>query len=282
MIGNRLRILIITGLMPLLLTGCNDAIVNHYAFFPSRFSAGDYDLSGSAVEEVSLQTADNIRLHGFYLPRPDSRKLVLFFHGNGGHALHRLRDAEQLAAKGVNVLLIDYRGYGRSEGEPSEWGVYLDAATTLRYATRTLEFAPQDIFILGRSLGSAIAIDLAQGQSLGGLILAGSFTSGHAVMDSAGMGWLDWFVSRRPFDQLAKLERIDTPALFIHGRRDRQIPFRLGEALYQRYPSSHKSLVSVSNAGHNDLFPNYGPRLWSRIAAFIQAPQQYQNRVELW
>ncbi len=280
--GQRLRLLIISSLIPLLLSGCNEVIVNHFAFFPSRFEASDYDLKGTGIEEISFSTSDQLRLHGFYIPRPDKQKLVLFFHGNAGHALHRINDAMQLANRGVSVMLIDYRGYGRSEGEPSEQGIYADAAASLRYATETLGFEPRHIYLLGRSLGSAVAIDLAQAQPLGGLILAGSFTSGHAVMEGSGMGWLDWFVSRRPFDQLAKLEQIDTPALFIHGRRDRQIPYHLGEALYQQYPSPHKSLIAVDKAGHNDLFPDYGPRLWPRIAEFIEAPRKGRGEIEQW
>lgn len=278
----RLRRLIFSTLMPLLLSGCTDSIVNHFAFFPMRFNADDYSLMGSDIRDVVFTTEDNVRLHGFYLPNPDSEKLVLFFHGNAGHALHRLRDAKQLAATGVNVLLVGYRGYGRSEGKPSEHGIYADGTAAFQYATEKLKFIPQNIFVLGRSLGSTVAIDLAQDRDLGGLILISTFTSAHEVMSSAGMGWLRWFVDRRPFDQAAKLERVNIPALFIHGERDREVPYRLGTKLYQLYPSEFKSRVSVSNAGHNDLFLAHGDALWMRIGAFIVEPQARAGQEERW
>lgn len=277
-----LRILIFSTLIPLMLIGCTDAIVNHFAFFPMRFSAGDYSLVGSDIRDVAFTTEDKIRLHGFYVPNIESDKLVLFFHGNAGHALHRLRDARKLADTGANVLLVGYRGYGRSEGKPSEHGIYADGKAALQYATDKLKFDPQNIFILGRSLGTTVAIDLAQERELGGLILISTFTSAHEVMSAAGMGWLRWFVDRRPFDQAAKLDRIDLPALFVHGERDREVPYRLGKRLYELYPSEFKSQVSVSNAGHNDLFMAHGEALWIRIGAFIEDPQERAGQEERW
>lgn len=280
--GSRIRSLIFSTLMPLMLGGCTDSIVNHFAFYPMRFSASDYNLTGSGIRDVAFTTEDQIRLHGFYLPSRGQQKLVIFFHGNFGHALHRLSAVRQLAQTGVNVLLVGYRGYGRSEGKPSELGIYADGEAALQYATDTLNFEMQNIFILGRSLGSAVAINMAQGRELGGLILISTFTSGHEVMTDAGMGWLRWFVDRRPFDQVAKLDRVNVPALFIHGERDREIPYRLGEKLYQRYPSPFKSMLSVSDAGHNDLFVDYGEAIWARIAVFIAEPQASAGQEERW
>lgn len=278
----RLRTLIFSTVVPLLLSGCTETIVNHFAFLPMRFSADDYSLVGSDIRDVAFTTQDGVHLHGFYLPNPDSDKLVLFFHGNAGHALHRLDAATQLVAQGVNVLLVGYRGYGRSGGKPSEQGIYNDGKAALRYATDTLKFAPQNIFLLGRSLGSTVAIDLAQTRELGGLILISTFTSAHDVMTAAGMGWLRWLVDRRPFDQTAKLNRVDLPALFIHGERDREVPYRFGKALYEQYPSVFKSHVSVSDAGHNDLFLAHGDALWARIGAFIRDPRERAGQEERW
>lgn len=278
----RLRRLIFSSLMPLLLSGCTDSIVNHFAFFPMRFSADDYSLMGSDIRDVAFTTEDAVRLHGFYVPNPNSEKLVLYFHGNAGHALHRLTAAKRLAANGVSVLLVGYRGYGRSEGQSSEAGIYADGKAALKYATEKLKFSPQNIFVLGRSLGSTVAVDLAQDRTLGGLILISTFTSAHEVMSAAGMGWLRWFVDRRPFDQAAKLDRIDLPALFIHGERDREVPYRLGKQLYELYPSEYKNMVSVSGVGHNDLFSEHGDALWLRISAFIDDPHARAGQDERW
>ncbi len=279
--GQLLRCLIFS-ILTLNMSGCSDTIVKSFAFHPMRFNADNYNLDDSGVQDVEFTTEDQIRLHAFYLPKPDNQKLVLYFHGNFGHSLHRLNSAWHLAQTGVNVLLVGYRGYGRSEGEPSEDGVYNDAKAALRYATQELNFAPENIFVLGRSLGSAVAVDLAQEREFGGLILVGTFTSAHEVMSEAGMGWLRMFVNRRPFDQTAKLERVTSPALFIHGERDRQIPLQLAETLYQSYPSPYKSMVTVAYAGHNDIFHRHRDKIWTRIAAFIDAPQKEKGRTEYW
>jgi len=279
--GRHLRYLVFAILLPLI-SGCSDSIIKSFAFHPMRFGEHHYSLEDSGVQDVMFVTEDQIQLHAFYIPKPDSQKLVLYFHGNYGHSLHRLNSAWHLAQAGVSVLLVGYRGYGRSEGEPSEDGIYADAKAALRYATQELEFEPKDVFVLGRSLGSAVAINLAQDSEVGGLILAGAFTSAHDVMTEAGMGWLRLFVNRRPFDQTTKLDRMDAPALFIHGEQDRQIPLQLAEELYQSYPSPFKSMVTVSDAGHNDLFLRHRDKLWIRIAAFIEAPQRDKGRTERW
>lgn len=136
---------------------------------------------GLAAEEVSIRTEDDVSLHAFSLPSPGASRALLFLHGNTGNASHRLPNAAQLVRLGVHILLLDYRGYGLSEGTPTEEGVYADARAGLSYLIETCGIPEHRIVLFGRALGTAVAIDLARDRSLAGLILESSFPSGANV-----------------------------------------------------------------------------------------------------
>jgi pimeloyl-ACP methyl ester carboxylesterase len=122
-------------------------------FFPDdRLMATPADW-GLVYEEVWLESEDGVRLHGWYLPHPGSGRVLLFFHGNAGNISHRRASVEIFHRLGLNLLIFDYRGYGLSQGRPSEQGLYRDAATVWRYLTRERGFRERDILIFGRSLG---------------------------------------------------------------------------------------------------------------------------------
>ncbi len=164
-------------------------LVNTMAFHPSKVIPSTLPLPG--IEEVFFDAQDETKLQAFVKRHPASNRLVLFFHGNAGNAYGRLHDLERLSVETAsNVMLLSYRGYGKSEGRVSEEGVYLDAEAALTYARDSLGFAEQQIFLLGRSLGSAIAIDLAQNRVLAGLMLVSPFTSGRDMAGQMGLGWL--------------------------------------------------------------------------------------------
>ncbi|WP_432474052.1 alpha/beta hydrolase [Amphritea sp. HPY] len=275
-----LRTLIPAVVILLVLSGCSEHIVNRIAFHPIPFQTSDYEITDKRIQELEFTTPDQVRLHAFYIPYPGKQKLVVFFHGNFGNSLHRIFAAWELAKTGVNVMLISYRGYGRSEGIPTEKGLYTDAATAINFATNQLGYNQSNIFILGRSLGTAVAIDVAQDLDLGGLILISPFPSGNAVMETSGAGWLSWFVTGTPFNSAEKIHHAKVPALFIHGDRDTLIPVHLSRELYRSYPSPYKSMVTVPTAGHNDIFSVAGTKLWSRIGAFVESPQKDMDRIE--
>lgn len=223
------------------------------------------------IKEVEFITQDGLRLHSFYFPYSEEAPMVIYFHGNAGNALHRLNPARRLAETGANVLLVGYRGYGRSQGRPSEKGLYLDAQAAINYVVEDLGFKKEDVFLLGQSLGSAIAIDAAQHQKLGGLILITPFPSGYAVMEERGLGWLSLFVRGSPFDSAAKLPHLKTPALFVIAEHDKTITPAMSRTLFNAYPSQDKSLMIIPGAGHNDIFSISGPQIWSRLAAFVHS-----------
>ncbi|MBW2363141.1 MAG: alpha/beta hydrolase [Deltaproteobacteria bacterium] len=165
----------------------SNPLVNWAAFFPTPGVQIEPEAFGLPIETLSLRTDDGIHISAFYLPREGSRRAILFLHGNAGNASHRLPDAVQLWSLGASVLLLDYRGYGLSEGRPSERGVYRDGATGLAHLVGKLGFSPEEVVIFGRSIGSAVAVHLAQERNLGGLILVSPLTSGRDPCPSSGI-----------------------------------------------------------------------------------------------
>ena len=223
---------------------------------------------GVAGEEVFLDTEDGVRIHGFVLPHPGATRAFLFLHGNAGNASHRLPNAALLQRMGAAVLLLDYRGYGRSEGRPTETGVYADARAGLAHLTGALGFAQERVVVFGRSLGGAVAVDLARDRRLGGVILESVFPSAHAMAKQAfGVGFGP--LTRGRFDSAAKIAAIRAPLLFFHGDRDEIVPFDLGRALFDAAPEP-KTFVPIEGAGHNDTVQTGGWPYLQRIAAFLE------------
>ncbi len=225
---------------------------------------------GVAAEEVFLDTEDGVRIHAFYLSAPEASRAVLFLHGNAGNASHRLPNAVALLRLGTNVLLMDYRGYGRSEGSPSERGVYADARAGLAHLVTARAVPESRIVLFGRSIGGAVAVDLAQDRHLGGVIIESTFTS---LSDMAGAVFgpiraLAEPLVRGRFDSLAKISRVRSPLLFFHGDRDGIVPFELGRRLFNDAPEP-KTFETIAGAGHNDTTLVGGRPYFERIRRFL-------------
>lgn len=222
---------------------------------------------GIDAESLFLETDDGLRIHAFYLPAPGASRVLLFLHGNAGNASHRLPNAAELAALDTDVLLLDYRGYGLSEGRPSERGVYADARAALAHLQGERGFPPERIVVFGRSLGGAVAVELAAGRPLAGLILESTFTSvSDMARDVIGIS-LGPLVGRR-FASEEKIRRVQCPLLFFHGDRDEIVPFRLGRRLFEAAPEP-KEFETIPGAGHNDTTLVGGARYFQRIRSFL-------------
>jgi pimeloyl-ACP methyl ester carboxylesterase len=267
----KLRLLFV-GISMLLLSGCKDALIRHFAFFPEKV-ATDMRIELPGVSEVFLTTSDDVRIHSLYVEQKGAKQVVLFFHGNAGNAYHRIPDAVALSRTGVNVMLVSYRGYGKSEGIPNEVGLYRDADAAYEYLVNQRHYALKDIYLLGRSLGSATAIHLAQDRKLGGIILITPITTGKEISSKIGLGWMTWMMSPF-FDNMEKIKRIKSPALVIHGDADSIIPFSIGEKVYQAVPVEDKRFIRIKGAGHNDLTLVAGPVFWRLVGEFIQRTSQ--------
>ena len=244
-----------------------NGILDRLIFQPSPGVDLRPEALGIEAEEVFLEAEDGVRLHAFFLPAPGASRALLFLHGNAGNASHRLPNAAALARLGTHVLLLDYRGYGLSEGTPSEAGVYADARAGLAYLLSERGFAENRTVVFGRSLGGAVAVDVARDRDLAGVILESTFTSAADVVRTT---------IARPIAPLighilasdAKISRVRAPLLFFHGDRDEIVDYRLGRSLFDAAPEP-KAFETIRGAGHNDTVEVGGRAYFERIRRFL-------------
>ncbi|MEX2262532.1 MAG: alpha/beta hydrolase [Bryobacteraceae bacterium] len=219
-------------------------------YHPLAYPEGYYEYQSKVgAQDVWLQSEDGIRLHAWWIEVPGARLATLFLHGNAGNLSHRLRRIAEITAAGSSLLLLDYRGFGKSEGRPSESGLYRDADAGYRHLIAR-GYKPERIVVHGESLGTAVAVDLAVRMPCAGLILESPFSSAGAV--AAGVLPVLGPLVVRTFDSIGKIGRVRAPLLIVHGDRDEVIPLELGRALFDaaREP---KQWIAVKGAGHNDL-----------------------------
>jgi abhydrolase domain-containing protein 17 len=215
-------------------------------------------------EILKLKTQDGLEISALYLPNTKATQTILFSHGNGDD-LGQLRPfLAALQTSGFSVLAYDYRGYGTSQGRPSEQGSYRDVTAAYEYLTQTLQVPPQQIIGHGRSLGGAITIELAAHHPLGGLILESTFVSAFRVLVPFP------FLPFEKFHSIGKLPRISCPTLVIHGTSDRTIPLWHGQMIYQKLRSS-KQFLWVNGADHNDVLDVAGSQYLQKIQDFGKA-----------
>jgi len=257
------------ALLVIALTGSSmiNSFFNRMTFQPGPGVHADAASLGVPLEEVTIRTEDDVRLHGFYLPRPEASRAVLFLHGNAGNATDRLPLAKGIAALGASVLLPDYRGYGFSEGKPDEPGLYLDARAALRYLVEERGYPADRIIVMGRSLGGAAAIHLVAEQPVAGLVLIATPQSARAMARSMGLGLFAPLAGRR-LDSEGKIPGIAAPILMFHGDRDEIVPVAQGEALFA-VAAEPKTLHLIRGAQHNDIIDVAGGQFWQPLARFI-------------
>ncbi len=242
-------------------------LVSWATFFPEPGVQLNPEAFPAPIETVYLETEDSVRISGFFIPRENSRRAVLFLHGNAGNASHRLPDAVALWSLNANVLLLDYRGYGLSEGTPSEIGVYRDAEAALSYLMKDRGFSIEEIVIFGRSIGSAVAVHIAQEKSVNGLILISPLTSGRDVARSQGLNWA-LPIMGDPFNSREKIRNVNAPVMVIHGDRDEILPVEMGETLHHEAPDGRGFFV-IPGAGHNDLIERASDSFFGYIRTFF-------------
>ncbi len=202
-------------------------------------------------EDISVTAKDGVKLNGWFIPARNPRATLLFCHGNGGNISHRLEKISMFNFLGLNVLIFDYRGYGKSKGRPSETGLYLDAEAMYQYLLNEKGLVPQEIIAYGESLGSAVAVDLASKYELGGLIIEEGFTSVKDMGETL-LPFIPSSVFKSEFNSLNKIKDIRSPKLFFHSADDEIVPFTLGRMLYDASPEP-KEFVQLQG-GHNDAF----------------------------
>ncbi|MGE5657680.1 MAG: alpha/beta hydrolase [Actinomycetota bacterium] len=263
-----------------------------FIFFPARAVEMTPDAFGLRYQDVwlpvSAKTGQVERIHGWWIPADRSfsgsapaelAPVVLYLHGNGSNVGANVEHANRFHRLGLSVLLIDYRGYGRSTGDfPTEAQVYEDAEVAWNSLVQERGIQPGRIFLYGHSLGGAIAIELAvRHPEAGGLIVEGSFISARAMVDYRGQYWMfpvDLLLNQR-FDSIAKVPHLKLPVLFIHGTSDRVVPVEMSHQLFEASPEP-KQLYIVPGADHTDLAQVAGADYLQKLHNFFH---KYESKL---
>jgi pimeloyl-ACP methyl ester carboxylesterase len=268
-------------------------LANGAIYYPSKYPEGFWELQRAAgASDAWIETSDGVKLNGWWVQRrqdststPDvvprktpggtqqdggregSPLATLFLHGNAGNVTNRAPRIQEIVAAGSSVLMLDYRGYGKSSGRPSEQGLYRDSEAGFEYLLRK-GYRAEQIILHGESLGTAVAIELATRRPCAALILEAPFTSASDVA-----GTVAPFVGPlliRSYNSLTKIRSIRVPKLFIHGDRDQVIPLRLGQELFAAAEGS-KTFWLIPGAGHNDILETAGAEYRHRLSAFYES-----------
>ncbi|MEH1970511.1 alpha/beta hydrolase [Nostoc sp.] len=252
-----------------------------FIFFPSAVIEKTPEFFNLPYEEVWLpvlvKTGKVEHIHGWWIKtKQPNVKVLLYLHGNGINIGANIAHANRFHQLGFSVLLIDYRGYGRSEGMfPNEKRVYEDAIAAWNYLVQQQEIPPSQIFIYGHSLGGAIAIDLAvKHPEAAGLIVESSFTSIRDLITYRNMFWMfpvDLILTQR-FESIKKLPNLKMPVLFIHGAVDLTVPSFMSQKLYAVAPEP-KQLLLVPGADHNNTAVIAGLQYLQWVESFVQQVQ---------
>jgi hypothetical protein len=264
---------------------------NRLIFFPSstiETTPGDFNL---IFEDVWIpvearrrnvpqrQAVSKHQLHSWWIPAKNLENgVVLYLHGNGHNIGANLTQALQFHHLDLSVLLIDYRGYGQSNGDfPTEAAVYQDARAAWNYLTQERKISPEQIILFGHSLGGAIAIDLAlEYPEAAGLIVQSSFTSMRAMVDQLGQFWMfpvDFLLTHQ-FNSISKVRSLKLPVLYTHGTADALIPAAMSELLYNATPEP-KQLLLIAGADHNDIPSVGGSTYLQTVKAFVEYVFKY-------
>jgi hypothetical protein len=234
-----------------------------YVYYPfSTLQATPKD-AGLTYEEVHLTTIDNVRIHGWFVPHDHPRATLLFLHGNGGNISHRLEKLAMYHQLGLAVFIIDYRGYGLSQGNPSEQGTYRDAEAAWLYLTKDKAVPNDRIIFYGESLGGAVATWLATQHKAGALILESSFTS---IMDM-GRKYYPWlpirWIARIRYPTIDRINQVHAPLLIIHSPTDDIVPYEQGRQLFAaaNEPKSFLDIMGDHNGGFFESGKHYSEGL---------------------
>ncbi|MFH1208471.1 MAG: alpha/beta hydrolase [Candidatus Omnitrophota bacterium] len=220
-------------------------------YFPIKTLEEDPRALGLSYEDVYFETADRQRLNGWYFPVPGAAETLLFFHGNAGNISHRLEKIVLLRKLGLSVFIFDYRGYGKSQGTPSETGFYRDADAAYEYLTKKRGLSAAQVLFYGESIGGAVAVDLASRKEVKAIITEETFPSVKDMVPLV-LRWVPPFVFGSKFDSLSKIRSLRCPKLILHSQDDEIVPYALGEKLFEA-AGPPKRFLRI-RGGHNTAF----------------------------
>jgi uncharacterized protein len=243
-------------------------------FHPIRIAQGETFTIPGGAEDVWFTTADSVRLHGWFFTsvvRETESPTIIYFHGNGGNISNVGWVGERFAQRGFNVLLFDYRGYGRSEGScVGETELYSDGDAAVAFLINQKQIDSKTIVLYGQSLGTTVVTDLASRGEFGAVVLESGLSSASSLATTA-LPWLPrslHFLGRNRFDSARKLTTVDAPVLVTHGDPDPVIPVDQGRLLFAA-AKEPKQMIVVPGVGHN-VFGSAGEQYQQQIEVFIR------------
>jgi hypothetical protein len=273
------RLLLFVGLAVavasgLLFAGVRSGVIERsFIYFPERELIGDPSGFGLPFDDVSFTAEDGVKLHGWFVPG-ETDVTWIWFHGNAGNISHRLENLRLLHDElGVGVFLFDYRGYGRSNGTPSEQGTYRDAEAALAYVLSRPEVDAERIVYFGRSLGAGVAVELATRRPPFALILESPVPS---IAELARRHYPFLPIGgllRTKYDSLSKIADVRAPLLVLHGDRDDVVPFESGRKLFEA-AGEPKRFYTIRGAGHNDTYVVGGREYFRALREFVEGLQE--------
>ena len=242
-------------------------IENFFVFFPDRRFDATPEAFGLAYKDVAFMSRDGKKLHGWFFPGDKAPSVLLHFHGNAGNISHRLDLIQRLVRKDLQVFIIDYRGFGKSQGRSSEKAVYHDGLAAYDYLVQREGIRPENIVLHGHSLGAAVAVEVGIRRKVRSVILESAFTSTRDMAKT--MPLFSIFSPFLPanYNNLEKVTRLSVPVLVIHGDQDEIVPFSMGERLFSAAPDP-KRFLRLEGAGHNDTYVVGGEKYLDALERF--------------
>lgn len=278
----------VTGLLLLIFWAAIGPLENWNLYYPNfgdfpKGPAQALQLKPVArLENVYFSTADGVKLNGWFVPPAKATMpTILFAHGNSGNIGDQIGVMQQFIRRGYGFFAFDYRGYGKSEGTPSEKGLFQDITAASDYLSHIRYIPPGQQIALGGSLGSAVVIDAATHIPFRAVIAYSTLTSAPAVADalrdSGKMGWLKILplqrIMRQTYDSLSKVGHITTPLIIMHGDHDHMMPLSMPKALYAKAASPHKMLLIIPNAGHESVIYQGEATLFAHLTQLLAQTQ---------
>ena len=248
---------------------CSHVVDRSFIYFPSREIEATPGDVGLEFEDVRFQASDGVALHGWFVAGGGDATLV-WFHGNGGNIGHRVGNIRELVERlQISIFIFDYRGYGRSEGSTYEEGTYLDAESAITYVRSRGDVDPEKTIYFGRSLGCAVAAEMAIKYPPRALICESGFTSVRAMTKSVYpfLPGLQLLVTTK-YDTLSKIAWVDVPVMILHGDRDEIVPFSMSRELFDA-AKGPKRFYTIEGAGHNDTYYVGGPDYFEALREFV-------------
>lgn len=217
---------------------------------------------------IKLKTRENQQISAVYLPNPSAKYTILYVHGNAEDLGDIRATLKKIRDVGFSVFAYDYRGYGTSQGTPTENAAYQDIDTAYYYLTEDLKIKPEQIIVFGRSVGGGSAVDLAARKPIAGLIIESTFTSAFRVVVPFPILPFD------KFNNLEKIKKVQVPVLVMHGKLDDIVPFEHGEKLFAAV-TAPKLYLWVDNANHNDFLEVAQEKYGKKLREFVDLLEQY-------